>query len=406
MEHLKKLVVFVGILPFLAYYANAALFDITKYGAQQGQDFSEALMKAWANAIAAPEASKITIPAGTWTLSQARLAGPNKSPIELEVLGTVNAYPDPLKMPNRQNEWITIIYVDHFTLSGGGVFDGQGAQAWKMNDCHKNQNCMKLPINLSFNFINNSFIHDVTSKDSKNFHTNCISSGNVTFQRFRISAPEDSPNTDGIHIARSNMIKVLDSVIETGDDCVSMGDELTQVHVQNVTCGPGHGISIGSLGKDPKEKDVSGIYVTNCTFINTQNGVRVKTWPSAPATLQISDIHFEDLIMINASSPIIIDQQYCPWNHCSLDKPSLIKVSAVSIKNIKGTTSTAEAITLSCSSTNPCDNVEIGNVDLTYTGNLGTITTKCANVKPSLAGNQNIPICTPAAPAPAAAAAA
>lgn len=103
-------------------------------------------MKAWADAIASPEASKITIPGGTWTLSQARLHGPNKAPLELEVVGTVKAYPDPSKMPNKQGEWITINYVDGFTLSGGGVFDGQGQQAWTMNDCHKNQNCVKLPI--------------------------------------------------------------------------------------------------------------------------------------------------------------------------------------------------------------------------------------------------------------------
>lgn len=389
---------------FLAYYANAAgpvLFDIRKYGAKADQDFSEALMKAWADAIAiaSPEGSKITIPPGQWMLSQARLHGPNKSPIELEVQGTVKAFPDPLKMPNKQGEWITVNYVDHFTLSGGGVFDGQGQQAWKMNDCHKNKNCIKLPISLSFNFINNSFIHDVTTKDSKNFHANCIASQNVTFQRFRISAPGESPNTDGLHIARSSMINVLDSVIETGDDCVSMGDELSMVRIQNVTCGPGHGISIGSLGKNPKEKDVSGVYITNCTFIGTQNGVRVKTWPSAPATLQISDLHFEDLLMVNASSPVIIDQQYCPWNQCSLDKASLIKVNAVTIKNIRGTTNTAEAITLACSSSKPCDNVEIGNIDLTYTGNLGAITTKCTNVKPTLVGKQNIPICAPPAAA-------
>lgn len=166
----------------------------------------------------------------------------------------------------------------------------------------------------------------MTTKDSKNFHVNLMSSYNVTFQRFRVSAPGESPNTDGIHIARGSDIKVIDSIIETGDDCVSMGDQLTDVLIQNVSCGPGHGISIGSLGRTPGEKDIARVTVKNCTFIGTSNGVRVKTWPSAPGVLTISDLAFEDLTMVNASNPVIIDQEYCPWNQCSLDKPSLIQV--------------------------------------------------------------------------------
>ncbi|KAL0462290.1 UNVERIFIED_CONTAM: Polygalacturonase [Sesamum latifolium] len=318
--------------------------------------------------------------------------GTNKAPLELQVQGTLQANPNPGQLPDNKGEWITINYVNYFTLSGGGVFDGQGQQAWKQNDCHKNRNCAKLPMNLSFNFINNSIIQDVTTKDSKNFHVNCISSHNVTFRRFTISAPGDSPNTDGIHLGRDTMINIVDSIIKTGDDCISIGDETKELHIQNVTCGPGHGISVGSLGGYAEEKDVQGIYVKNCTFIGTQNGVRVKTWPSAPATLTVSDLHFEDLIMDNVSSPIIIDQEYCPHNLCKKDRPSSIKISNVSIKNVRGTTNSAEAV-IFCSGLKPCENVEVGDIDLTYTGNQGPITTKCANVKPKFVGKQNPPVC-------------
>ncbi|XP_011097084.2 polygalacturonase-like [Sesamum indicum] len=207
------------------------------------------------------------------------------------------------------------------------------------------------------------------------------------------SAPGDSPNTDGIHLGRDTMINIKDSIIKTGDDCVSIGDESKEIHIQNVTCGPGHGISVGSLGGYAEEKDVQGIYVTNCTFIGTTNGVRVKTWPSAPATLTVSDLHFEDLIMDNVSSPIIIDQEYCPHNLCKKDRPSSIKITNVSIKNVRGTTNTAEAVTFICSGLKPCENVEVGDIDLTYNGNQGPITTKCANVKPKFVGKQNPPVC-------------
>ncbi|KAL0462281.1 UNVERIFIED_CONTAM: Polygalacturonase, partial [Sesamum latifolium] len=261
----------------------AVTYDITKYGAKSGADISQALLDAWKEACNSTSPSTIVIPRGTWSLSQVKLLGTNKAPLELQVQGTLQANPNPGQLPDNKGEWITINYVNYFTLSGGGVFDGQGQQAWKQNDCHKNRNCAKLPMNLSFNFINNSIIQDVTTKDSKNFHV------------------------------------IVYRAIMSRDDCISIGDETKELHIQNVTCGPGHGISVGSLGGYAEEKDVQGIYVKNCTFIGTQNGVRVKTWPSAPATLTVSDLHFEDLIMDNVSSPIIIDQEYCPHNLCKKD---------------------------------------------------------------------------------------
>ncbi|EPS61275.1 polygalacturonase, partial [Genlisea aurea] len=236
--------------------------------------------------------------------------------------------------------------------------------------------------NLSFNFLKNSVITDVTTKDSKNFHVNCIGSSNVTFQRFTVSAPGESVNTDGLHLALGNDIRVLDSIIKTGDDCVSIGDGSVNFRIQNVTCGPGHGVSIGSLGKNPKEKDINGIWVLKSTFIGTQNGVRIKTWPSAPATIRVSNLHFEDLTMQNVSNPIIIDQEYCPYNHCKLDKPSLIQISGVTISNIKGTSYSESAVTLACSGLKPCQGVQVSNVDLRYTGTRGKLTSVCKNVKP------------------------
>jgi len=348
-------------------------------------------------ALALPEPVKIVIPKGTWQLSQVELCGSEcKSPsIQLQVEGTVQAPCGSL--PNPECEWITINYVNNLEIFGGGVFDGQGgAQAWKKNDYFLGSKSKvgKLPINLSMNFLQNASIHDVTVKNSKNFQVNLMSSTNVTFQHFTISAPGDAPNTDGIHVARSCNINIIDSTIETGDDCISIGDESKEYHIKNVKCGPGHCISIGSLGKNPSEKDVTGIYVTNCTFKGTQNGIRIKTWPSSPGKLVISDLHFEDLIMDNVSQPIIFDQEYCPWNQCSLNYPSLIQIRDVTVKNIRGTSATQEAMIFSCSSSKPCQGVEISDIDLQYTGELGPTTTTCKNIKPKLCGKQNPPVCS------------
>lgn len=158
---------------------------------------------------------------------------------------------------------------------------------------------------------------DITSLDSKNFHINVLGCKNLTFQHVTITAPENSPNTDGIHVGNSEQIYILDTKIATGDDCVSVGYSNKQITISDVTCGPGHGIAIGSLGKYPNEEAVEGVTVKKCKLISTTNGVRIKTWPDSVGAYSASDMHFEDIEMVNVSNPVIIDQEYCPWNQCN-----------------------------------------------------------------------------------------
>ena len=243
------------------------------------------------------------------------------------------------------------------TVSGGGTFDGQGALAWKQNDCNKNKDCESIAFNMRFNFVTNSIIQDITSLDSKNFHVNILGCNNVTFHRVNFIAPGESKNTDGIHIGCSTGINIIDAHIRTGDDCVSIGDGNKEITVTRITCGPGYGISVGSLGRYQNKELVVGIRVKNCTLTNMSNGVRIKTWPASSSNRIASDIHFGDIIMVNVSNPLLIDQQYCLWNQCKQNIPSKVKISNVSFKNIKGSSATPFAVQIVCSSGIPCENV-------------------------------------------------
>ncbi|OWM75435.1 exopolygalacturonase-like [Punica granatum] len=377
--------------------SDARVYDVTNYGAKADgrSSINQALMSAWKLACASTSPSKIVIPKGTFLLKEVKIQGPCKAPVEIQVEGTVKAPANPLSF--KTDGWLTFNYIDNFTLSGGGVFDGQGKIAWGQNDCHKNKNCKRIPMNMRFNFITNALVHDITTLDSKNFHVNVIGCKNLTFLRFTVTAPENSPNTDGIHIGRSDGIYITDSTIRTGDDCISLGDGSRQVHVTGVKCGPGHGISVGSLGKYQGEEPVSGLWVKNCTLINTQNGVRVKTWPASyPGS--VSDLHFEDINMVNVGNPIVIDQVYCPWNQCQANIPSLVKISNVSFKNIRGSSSTATAVKLACSSKVPCQDVVVGDINLTYKGpEAPAASCQCSNVAPSFLGKQSPQVCASAA---------
>lgn len=107
----------------------------------------QALLSAWKEACNSPTPNTIVVPKGTFGLIKATLGGPCKAPIELQVQGILRAPQNPSLI--KEGEWVTIQHLDHFTLSGGGTFDGQGARAWSQNDCAKTGECSKLP-NVSF----------------------------------------------------------------------------------------------------------------------------------------------------------------------------------------------------------------------------------------------------------------
>ncbi|CAA0837022.1 Exopolygalacturonase clone GBGA483 [Striga hermonthica] len=324
-----------------------------------------------------------------------KIQGPCQAPVTIQADGVHFMAPADVSKFKSQNGWFTFQSINGFTLLGG-IFDGQGQNAWKQNDCSKTGKCGSLPINLSFHKITNSRIQKVTSVDSKLFHMNVLNCKNLTLEHINIIAPEESLNTDGIHIGRSNGVNISDAVIKTGDDCVSLGDGSQQVNIEKVSCGPGHGIAIGSLGKYPNEDPVVGITVRNCTITNTMNGVRVKTWPASPSDGIARDLHFMDIVMNNVGTPVLIDQEYCPYNNCKAEVPSRVKISDVSFKDIRGTSASQMAVQLKCSKGYPCKNVELSNINLRYQGKSGTgsgATSECSNVKPKLTGNLFPPAC-------------
>ncbi|XP_050374783.1 polygalacturonase-like [Argentina anserina] len=226
------------------------------------------------------------------------MEGPCRAPIQFQIQGTLQA---PKDRSQLDESWVYFRNINMLTLTGGGTFDGQGELSWMDST----------PVDISFKTVNNSIISGLTFMDSAKFHIKVHDSNNVKFQRVTITAPEDSPNTDGIHIAKSSRITVSDSNIATGDDCVSTGDGSSQILVSNINCGPGHGISIGSLGKYENEQPVVGITVKNCTLTCTTNGARVKTWPDSPGTSVATNILSQDIIMVNVKNPILINQNYC-----------------------------------------------------------------------------------------------
>ena len=95
---------------------------------------------------------------------------------------------------------------------------------------------------ISFVASSNIMVSGLTSINSQMFHISIDHCHNITLENMKISAPSWSPNTDGIHMQSSTGISITNSMIKTGDDCISIGPGSKNLRIHRIVCGPGHGI--------------------------------------------------------------------------------------------------------------------------------------------------------------------
>ncbi|XP_062178520.1 exopolygalacturonase-like [Phragmites australis] len=360
-------------------------FDISKLGAKgDGKtDSTKALTEAWASACAKTGAQKILIPKGDYLTGPLNFTGPCKGSITIQVDGNLLGSTD---LNQFKANWIEIMRVDNLVITGKGKLDGQGPSVWSKNACDKKYDCKTLPNSLVLDFVNDATIEGITLLNAKFFHMNIFQCKGVTVKDVTVSAPGDSPNTDGIHMGDSSKITITGTTIGTGDDCISIGPGTSGVNITGVTCGPGHGISVGSLGRYKDEKDVTDITVKDCTLKKTTNGVRIKSYEDAASVLTASKIHYENIQMDDVANPIIIDMKYCPNKICTAKGSSKVTVKDVTFKNITGTSSTPEAVSLLCSDKLPCSGVTMADVKVEYKGTNNKTMAVCTNAKGTASG--------------------
>ncbi|KAH7670847.1 Polygalacturonase protein [Dioscorea alata] len=338
-----------------------ASYNIINYGAKPDgiTDTAKPLLSAWAATCSSHQPASMYIPAGTFFVSTALFKGPcNNTNIRILISGTLIA-------PSSYSatiQWLTFKYVQGVSIFGGTI-DGRGQAYWACKTA--NRNCPSGAASIAIHESKDVLVSGLKSLNSEQFHMVIYSSQGITVQGAKISAPANSPNTDGIHIQMSSDVTITGSTIKTGDDCVSMGEGATNVWIEHVNCGPGHGISIGSLGETPKEMGVQNITVKNVIFTGTQNGARIKTW-GKPNTGFVKEVMFESLTMNNVQNPIVIDQNYCPGNVDCPNKSSGIKISQVMYNNVQGSSATPVAVKFDCSPSNYCSGIGLQDIKLTY----------------------------------------
>jgi polygalacturonase len=273
----------------------AAVFDITAYGAVG--DGRTANTTAIHNAITAAHAAgggTVLVPAGTFLSGPITLA--NNINLEIDGGATLRMLPRGT-YPSSSTPFISASNLHDVQISGAGVIDGQGA-GWYAHSSRPDL----------FRFAGSSIVavQDVTLLNSPKMHLTFSATNNVTIDSVTISAPANSPNTDGIDPAGSNYL-IENCTIADGDDNVAVKPQsvfCSNITVTNCTFGSGHGVSIGGETND----GLNGMTLTNCTFNGTTNGVRLKAGRGFGGMVQ--NVTFDQITMTNVQHPLWITSYY------------------------------------------------------------------------------------------------
>ena len=297
----------------------STVFNIKQYGAVgDGVATNTAALQAAITAATKAGGGIVEIPSGVYLSGPIHLA----SQINLRVDDGATLRMLPLdKYPGGTTDPENFIggsNLHDVSISGSGTIDGQGVPWWPFARV-KGANRPRM---ITLSSCDRVLIEQVTLTNSPMFHIAIGGkSSNVTVRAVTIRANRsDDPvnpghNTDACDVTARHVL-IQDCNVSVGDDDFTCGGNTSDVLITNCTYGYGHGVSIGSHTAG----GVSNLTVVNCTFNNTEQGIRIKTDRDRGGF--VHNLSYRNLSMTNVQFPILIYATYMATNreHRGLNK--------------------------------------------------------------------------------------
>jgi hypothetical protein len=288
-------------------------FPVTDFGAVgDGKTLCTAAIQKSVDACAQAGGGTVIFPAGKF------LTGPIflKTNVHVEIpAGTVLlGVTDFARVPAIAGRWEGIdrtVYASMFTaldcenisITGGGTVDGQGDAWWKafsvVTEMRKKagladrepENPPGSPLRwarprmINLYRCKNVLIRGIQVLNSPSWNIHPVLCDNIVIDQVTIISPADAPNTDGIDPDSCRNMRISNSYISVGDDCITIKSGYRfQKNGKNVPCeniaitncvfARGHGgVGIGS----ETSGGVRDVTVSNCVCEGTDRGLRFKT---------------------------------------------------------------------------------------------------------------------------------
>jgi polygalacturonase len=282
-------------------------FNIKDFGAvgDSISDNTKAIQDA-INAATNAGGGKVVIPSGIYLSGPLQFA--NNLNLHIDSAAILRLLPID-KYPGgtiEGKDFISGSKLHDIAITGKGTIDGQGSPWWPFAKTEG----AKRPRIIQFRDCDKVLIAQVKLMNSPMFHIAVGGkSSNVTVREVIVRAPAStdpvnpSHNTDACNVTGKKIL-IQNCDISTGDDNYTCGGNTSDVLITGCTYGYGHGVSIGS----PTKGGVSNFTVENCTFTNTECGIRIKSDRDRGGVLE--NLTYRNLHMTNVDFPILIYASY------------------------------------------------------------------------------------------------
>lgn len=337
-------VLLLWLLPVLAgcgTKAQAKVFNVREFGAMgNGTTLDTKAIQNALDACGQAGGGTVRFPSGTY-LSQP-LTLRSKTTILLEAGATLLATPNQRDFMKAPGDWLKAGSSSEFnpfiggkklsdiTFTGSGTIDGNGAVWWGEAEKARQAKAgytLPRPNLVGLDRCRNVRLENITLQNSPKFHFVPSDCEDVVVSNVTILAPAHAANTDAIDPSGRRML-ITKCKIDVGDDDVAIkaGKQIPghdfqseDITITDCTILHGHGISIGSetLG------GVRNVTVRNCTFENTENGLRIKSQRGKGGVVE--NIRYTDITMKDVVPAITLTCYYMNNSAGDTTQPSAAK---------------------------------------------------------------------------------
>jgi polygalacturonase len=325
-------------------------------------DNSAAFARAFA-AIRDAGGGTLTVGAGTWKTGPLELF--SHTTLHLDDGAVVSFLTDPARYPPVRTRWEGVeCFAMHplifaagqtqVSVTGRGVFEGNGERWWQMHRAKKAAKQMGpvTPEEKALGALNGNVdgqpsggggrgtmflrppflqlfqctdvtLEGFTLRNSPFWTVHPVYVDGLVIRGLLLQNPADAPNTDGIDVDSCEHVTIEDCRVCVGDDGIALksgsgpdglrvGRPTAHVVVRNCVVNDAHGgIVIGS----ETAGGIADVLAEDCTFSGTDRGIRVKTRRGRGGT--ISGLTFRNLTMERNLCPLAINMFYrCGADNC------------------------------------------------------------------------------------------
>ena len=267
----------------------ARVFDVRQFGATgDGTTLDTAAIQKTLDECGNAGGGIVHFPTGKF-LSQPIVLR-SRTTLQLDAGAILQATDDPADFanPGKTNSFMPFISgtsLQDIVITGPGTIDGAGGRWWGPAQAARRKTpgyVMPRPCMIVLSNCVNVCLRDITLQNSPLTHFAPTACENVVIRNVVVQTPAWTPNTDALDPINCKNVLITHCRAEAGDDniCIKStrvmpgrafaSDDIT---VTDCVFLRGHGMSIGAATVG----GVRNVTVRNCTFQDTENGIRIKS---------------------------------------------------------------------------------------------------------------------------------